>query len=251
MITELALDEDGQRMTPTPQQSERIDAWLEQRRQSLQQRVRQLAAYVQDYSRQQVLQKYGPGPHRVQFTVELDAKEQDFVVELASLEYMPHASHFFLDMIDMHLLDHTIFLHHEKVEHVIAGLAMDYRSLQLKNHHLAYLGWQTLAFPEYSVEVPHEKYTIGFARSGPTFYLNTMDNTRVHGPGGQGHHVLPEDADPCFGRVVQGEEVVDALVAFGMQHRQSVSQDDEDNDHPWRDEMHSWTHLVKAVILKD
>jgi hypothetical protein len=47
---------------------------------------------------------------------------------------------------------------------------------------------------------------------GPSFYINTVDNTQSHGPGGQptdddfGEGEAP--ADPCFGRVVSGYEVV-------------------------------------------
>ena len=60
---------------------------------------------------------------------------------------------------------------------------------------------------------------------GPSFYISTIDNTQNHGPGSQGlyeiyihttilyhksYHVLgsKEEADGCFGRVLEGEDVV-------------------------------------------
>mmetsp|Transcript_10716 Transcript_10716/g.16894 ORF Transcript_10716/g.16894 Transcript_10716/m.16894 type:complete len:89 (-) Transcript_10716:149-415(-) len=42
---------------------------------------------------------------------------------------------------------------------------------------------------------------------GPDFYVNLQDNLKAHGPGGQGGTA----ADPCFARLVAGQEVVDAV----------------------------------------
>ena len=55
--------------------------------------------------------------------------------------------------------------------------------------------------------------------SGPSFYINTVDNSEIHGPGGQ-----PTDddvgsiggsrsgsADPCFGRIVSGYDVIQRI----------------------------------------
>ena len=46
---------------------------------------------------------------------------------------------------------------------------------------------------------------------GPDFYISTVDNTLNHGPGGQGQYTLKNEADPCFAKVVQGVEVVEAI----------------------------------------
>lgn len=43
---------------------------------------------------------------------------------------------------------------------------------------------------------------------GPDFYINKVDNTVAHGPGGQFHHELEEFADACFARVVDGFETL-------------------------------------------
>ena len=42
-----------------------------------------------------------------------------------------------------------------------------------------------------------------------SFYINKLDNTVVHGPGGQvNKHDLHNEADPCFGKIVEGTEKV-------------------------------------------
>jgi hypothetical protein len=57
------------------------------------------------------------------------------------------------------------------------------------------------------------RYTVGFAGrpGGPDFYINKVDNSINHGPGGQSHHDLHEEADPCFGKVVGGIELMDEI----------------------------------------
>jgi len=245
--------------------------WLDHRKEDLAHQIKQLQQYLQAFSRQKVKEEYGPGPHRIRITVEF-VKEQEkmkitknrsFVVELASLDELPHSVHYFLDMVKLKLWDHTFFLHHENVEHVIAGVPIDYRTQKLKTPHLASLGWSDgLAFPECSPRFPHTQYTIGFAHRGPTFYLNTLDNTLPHGPGGgQGHHLLPEDGDPCFGKVVEGREVVDDLIEYGMaadrkkpsQANPGIGSSDpttnNNHHHEWEDEDHSWTHILKVEMV--
>ena len=114
-------------------------------------------------------------------------------------------------------------------------------------------GLDTVSFQEYSTMVPHEKYTIGFAgrpHSGPEFYINLMDNSLDHGTleerkyhmgptkyaawtkevlgsngvlmdVGEGEMLVDVDAMvaiepyPCFGKVIDGFEVVDEI-ARGM-----------------------------------
>ena len=126
---------------------------------------------------------------------------------------------------------------------MLATAPVDYFTGNVKHAQLLDLGWGSLGFPEYDSDHPHEKYTLGFAGQGPTFYINTFDNTYIHGPGGQGHHLLPRDADPCFGKVVEGHDVVDALVAFGMQQAKDSSAS------PAAKDEHTWTHIVSVEIL--
>jgi Cyclophilin type peptidyl-prolyl cis-trans isomerase/CLD len=259
-----------------------IERWMDQRQKGLLHRIALLENQVQNSSKATVLEKYGPGPHRVQFKVQvetssnkdqLQALETDdamwhnmiskplksftktsrskvtrsFVVQLAPVDEVPHALHFFLDMIQNGLWDDALFLHHEKVDHVMAAAPMDYKTHNIRYDELNDMGWQKgLGFPEFSKSLPHDKYTLGFADRGPTFYINTMDNSDIHGPGGQGHHVLPEDADPCFGRIVEGQDVVDALITYGLKadNRLKIT-----GAHPWKDSDHSWSRLVSAKLL--
>ena len=67
-----------------------------------------------------------------------------------------------------------------------------------------------LVFPEYSPSFPHLANTVGFATrpGGPEIYINTDDNTKIHGPGGQKHHALVEEADVCFAKVVRGHDII-------------------------------------------
>lgn len=48
--------------------------------------------------------------------------------------------------------------------------------------------------------------------SGPDFYINKRDNTVAHGPGGQENtDDMHNEADPCFGRVVEGVDVLNEI----------------------------------------
>jgi Cyclophilin type peptidyl-prolyl cis-trans isomerase/CLD len=259
-----------------------IERWMDQRQVGLLHRIAHLENHVQNISKHEVLEKYGPGPHRVQFKVQVETtpSNQDrlqpietddamwhnmiskplksfvktskskvtrsFVVQLAPLNEVPHAIHFFLDMIQNDLWDDALFLHHEQVQHVMAAAPMDYQTHDIRYDALNAMGWQGLGFPEFSKSMPHDKYTLGFADRGPTFYINTMNNSDIHGPGGQGHHVLPNDADPCFGRVVEGQDVVDALIVYGLKADNKLK---INGAHPWKDSNHSWSRLVSAKLL--
>lgn len=66
---------------------------------------------------------------------------------------------------------------------------------------------EPLAFQEYHRDFPHKKYTLGYAGrpGGPEFYISTVDNTQNHGPGSQGSQT---EADSCFGKIVEGFDVV-------------------------------------------
>ncbi|KAL3910977.1 MAG: hypothetical protein SGILL_007468, partial [Bacillariaceae sp.] len=185
-------------------------SWIEHRQEALLHKVYGLQAFIQDESRQRVIQKYGPGPHRVHFHVlsREGRKPGNFVVELASLRKMPHAVEMFLDMVANKMWDNTVFYHHQTQSHVVAAAPVTYGTFQSKQHQFESLGFDGVSFPEYNKDYPHQQYTIGFAGSGPNFYINTMDNTDHHGPGGQGHHDLATDADPCFGKIVSGVDII-------------------------------------------
>lgn len=42
-------------------------------------------------------------------------------------------------------------------------------------------------------------------------YVSTIDNTRNHGPGGQKSYAVLNEADPCFGKVIDGFDAITRL----------------------------------------
>ena len=162
-----------------------------------------LKEMVQKMSRSQVEQKYGPGPHRVEMELVFpDSKlgPDTFVVELASLDLMPHSVHTFLEMVSTGLLDGCSFI--LNALHVLkaAPLPYDGTSAAEKARQFSSHGLESVAFKEYNDKYPHTQYTIGFAADGsPSFYINTEDNTEIH------------VGDPCFGTIVSGFHTIHRL----------------------------------------
>lgn len=178
------------------------------------------------------------------------------MVELFPVEIMPHSVHFFLDLVSAKVWDDTVFLYHQDYEHVLATAPIDYYTKKIKFSHLYTLGWASLGFPEYDEKFPHEKYTLGFSGQGPTFFVNTLDNSQFHGIGSQGHHILPQDADPCFGKVIQGQNVIDELVAFGTDINEPGDQKEskrESNEEVQLknggDRDHKWIRIVSVELV--
>ena len=175
-----------------------------------------------------VFPSFGPGPHEVEFTILLDEANKTFVIEMAPLDDVPHAIHFFLEQVEHGLWNGCFF--YLNGPHVIqAGPALtdedeadapdaehgdDDRSSAMQPFRA--LGLETLAFPDYSDNFPHLPWTLGFTGrpGGPDFYINKVNNTDSHGPGGQYHHALQEQGDSCFAKVVRGKEIVAELYAL-------------------------------------
>ena len=273
MLEEMAVEDVDMHLTGTKlADSSSVSKWIQDRKRSLQDKVQLLKDQVQEQSKKTVLEKYGPGPYRVKFTVNVlynsqgngfgsgDAQhksnfsqnrgiriKKEFIVELAPLNVMPHAIHLFLELMERQLWQDTVFLHTDQSEHVMPAAPVHYSTHNLLQDRLNALEFTSLAFPEYSKEYPHNKYTLGFANKGPTFYINTMDNRKHHGPGGQDHHLMPEDADPCFGIVIQGQDVIDTLIDTGIQAQNRLN---PRASHPWKDQDDMfWTRIVSVVLL--
>ena len=73
---------------------------------------------------------------------------------------------------------------------------------------------ENVSYQEYSNKYPHEQWTVGFMGrpGGPDFYINKRDNTVIHGPGGQANsRDMHNEADPCFGKVVEGVEILNQI----------------------------------------
>ena len=144
--------------------------------------------------------RFGPGPHEVELTsvTAADGKEYDIVIQLAPLDAVAHAVHFFLEQVDHGLWNGAFFylnsdhgiqagpavLRHE--EDILVDGDYERRSVQP----FADLQLDQLSFPDYSHEFPHVEWTLGFAGrpGGADFYINKNDNTEPHGPGGQFQH---------------------------------------------------------------
>jgi hypothetical protein len=239
---------------PNSPNSNTIQKWLSSRKENLVHRIHHLQAYLQRMSHAAVVRKFGgAGTYQVEFTVDMKwgsgkRSVETITIETVPLDDMPASVHLFLDTVQSkQVWDNAMFIRHaEDLDHVLPAAPVDYDTHVVRRTILGSQGWVDLGFPEYNAKYPHAKYTVGFAGKGPTFYINTVDNSEDHGPGGgQIHHLLPEDADPCFGRVIKGHRVVDALVQLGSIQTKMT----KDSNHPWADEQHRSTRIVSARIV--
>eukprot|EP00591_Stephanopyxis_turris_P009051 CAMPEP_0195517916 /NCGR_PEP_ID=MMETSP0794_2-20130614/11813_1 /TAXON_ID=515487 /ORGANISM="Stephanopyxis turris, Strain CCMP 815" /LENGTH=420 /DNA_ID=CAMNT_0040646793 /DNA_START=472 /DNA_END=1734 /DNA_ORIENTATION=- len=179
-------------------------------------RVEGLKTYIQEESRREILDRWGQGPHQVRIEMEFPEETElndpslpirYLTIELAPISIMPHSVHIFLEQVHHKLWEGTSFV--INAEHIIQASALSGDEQNpLKDYATPFktARLDTLAFQEYDELYPHEMFTVGFAGrpGGRDFYLNMMDNTDSHGPGGQEQHDLEEEADPCFGKVVDG-----------------------------------------------
>ena len=158
-------------------------------------------------------------PYRADDNPEIWNREKGTItIEMAPLKLMPIAVNLFLQQIHHKLWEGCNFVinamhilqagpHQYKGEGQYSPNAYQLRSKFEKSR------LDKMPYQEYSELYPHTKYTVGYAGrpGGPDFYINKVDNSENHGPGGQTHHDLHEEADPCFGRVVAGFEVIDEI----------------------------------------
>ena len=167
--------------------------------------------------------RFGPGPHKVEITLEYpQIQKRDWpqvsktiVVLLASLDQMPHTVSFFLTQVHHKLWDGIplqsnadhIF-HFEAPGPTKAEDGTESDSKQMRKFRDSEL--DKLSFQEYNADHPHKQYTIGFAGrpGGTALYINKKDNTLIHGPGGQPNNNMHPEADPCFGTIVEGLDVI-------------------------------------------
>jgi len=152
---------------------------------------------LQEVTRALILKRYGNPPYRVEFDVEFpsimpDERNGKILIELAPIELTPHVVFVFLEIVRTwtggafnrvagHVLQTTVDGSHEG-----------------------------LAFQEYHPDFPHKQFTLGYAGrpGGPPWYISIIDNTQNHGPGSQGSAT---EADGCFGKVLEGFDVVEQI----------------------------------------
>lgn len=73
----------------------------------------------------------------------------------------------------------------------------------------------------------------------PDFYINKVDNTESHGPGGQYQHAIEEQGDSCFAKITRGKENAAALFAQPIYGDRSE----------WHHFMIEPVQIIKAEIL--
>lgn len=186
--------------------------------------VEMLKHEIQEISNREALQKYGKGPHYVRFDLDFSTQEGEtssitsssFVVKMAPLHQMPHSVYLFLEMVSNKLWDGCSFV--INAHHLVKASALPYATNHGANKVAPFrdLGLDNPAFSEYSDYYPHKPMTLAFVGNskGVGFYVNTVDNTDVHGP----NETLEEDrdmgrkeADPCFAEIVEGFETIKRL----------------------------------------
>lgn len=174
--------------------------------------------------------RFGKGPHKVEFEIEYPQYTQDIddptqwprvrgilLIELAPLNLMPVALNMFLQQVHHKLWNGCAFV--INAAHILQAGPHKYNNERYVPNHSDLMGKFTAAklnkipFQEYHQDYPHEQWTVGMAGrpGGPDFYINKVNNTKNHGPGGQLIHDLHEEADPCFGKIVRGFEIMNEI----------------------------------------
>ena len=153
---------------------------------------------AQKNARQQINEKYGAGPHLVEFVLHFWegnlSTEHFFTIEMAPAEIMPVAVWNFLEQVNAGLWDGTSF--HINADHVLAVRSVSGNGQVNKRDMFDKLGLATLPVPEFNSAYPHLPYTLGFVGRGPAFYINKVHN---------------EHDDACFGNVVVGRSTIDTM----------------------------------------
>ena len=183
---------------------------------------------IQHMSRTIVLEKWGAGPHRIEMLLTFNPLEPGvgtanrIVLELAPLDEMPHAVYWFLSQVSLGLWNGCSF--HRNADHVLqAGAVRNFNTpagTRISDTNFDQAGFGSIPFQEYSPNFPHVPLTIGYAGrpGGPDFYISILDNTENHGPGGQTSYDDVGEADPCFGKVVEGKDVVERIHNLERHH---------------------------------
>ncbi len=140
--------------------------------------------------------RYGSQPARVLMETSVGSLE----FEMAPAHLMPYVTKWFLDLVEEGYWNGCGFV--RAASHVLQANCGPKRG---ETRH------PSIAFQEYSEEYTHKPLTLGVAGfpGGPDWYINLVDNVRNHGPGGQD----PIEANPCFARVVSGQDTVKAIRA--------------------------------------
>jgi len=130
--------------------------------------------------------------------VEVRTDYGSFRMKMAPFTLMPHTTSWFLSLAEAGYWEGCGF-----VRNAVHVLQANCNPKKSTGNDLAPI---TIAYQEYNDAWQHKDYTFGIAGrpGGPDFYINLIDNSGRHGPGGQAR---PE-ADPCFAELVSGKDVI-------------------------------------------
>ena len=240
---------------------------MSERQRTYQERVLKLQVATRRESKRTILERFGNGPYKVQLTLPVPNNNNDdnnqnsnnetcsILIEMAPLSTVPHAIHLFLEQIDHGLWNDSkvsVYLNSMHVLQIGPKLLKEEEDVEDPEQYVrsSQIPFQeadldTLAFPDYSPDYPHLEWTIGFAGrpGGPDIYINKIDNTELHGPGGQFQHALAdEQGDACFGKIVEGKDDIQKYL-----YSQQVYKDVEG----WEDYIIHPIPILKAEIVTD
>jgi len=144
-------------------------------------------------------QRWGTGNVYVDFQTDYGG----FRMKMAPFSLMPHTTSWFLNLADSGYWNGCGFI--RNAMHILQANCNPKVATEGKSQERI-----SIAFQEYNDKYQHRQYTFGIAGrpGGPDWYINLIDNSGTHGPGGQ-----PKDpqADPCFAELVSGKEVIKKL----------------------------------------
>ncbi len=130
------------------------------------------------------------------------------IIELAPLDLMPHSVNLFIQQVHHGLWDGNELITNP-------GHIMTFGYHRVEAHEgFVDKALENVSYQEYSTKYPHVQWTLGYMGrpGGPDFYINMRDNSIAHGPGGQAdNYDLHNEADPCFGKVVEGFDMLNDI----------------------------------------
>ncbi|KAL9188735.1 hypothetical protein ACHAXT_007113 [Thalassiosira profunda] len=203
-----------------------MEEWMKKREGALNKRIEVLEGKIRQESWREAAEWFGPGPHRVALELEypdvqdgVDSANWPLVrntltIDLAPLDQMSHTVNHFLQQVHHGLWDGCNAV--TNARHILQ-LGPTYSDEEKEEAHYDRfydMGLDKVSYQEYNPKHPHTQWTVGLAGrpGGPDFYVNKVDNSVIHGPGGQvNEDDMHNEADPCFGRVVDSDPIIQGI----------------------------------------
>lgn len=163
--------------------------------------------------------KYGAPPYFVRLDLTFPSNQEGgFVLLEVDGAVMPYTSLYFLEQVSLGAWDTCQFI-------LNAGVLLQVDTRGDRCHRAAFKSipsvGEFLAFQEYNPKLTrteaHKRLTVGFTGrpGGPIFYISLINNQASLGPRkgdeDMGIFSMPPQADPCFAKVVRGEDLVELM----------------------------------------